>query len=150
MSWHLTQRRAHGTAERRLNRFIAIHTGSKRIVLNPLRCRSYLALQSGIEIHGPDCQISFVRILDLIHRVRAFLNCHSLTASYCLKELRFFTFHYVSGSSGNYLNPWLPISYRSHFAFVIRSRILARGLPTEARCNKGSTGSARIQFESPL
>ena len=64
----------HGREAFWADRRVAINANSKAAVVNPSQCGFHLAQQGGIAVHVSNRQISFRRILNLIHLIRALLD----------------------------------------------------------------------------
>ena len=69
-----TRRPWHGREAFWADRRFALNAGSKAAVANPSQCGFHVTQQAGLAVHVSHRQISFRRILNLIHLVRALLD----------------------------------------------------------------------------
>src|SRR6478752_5106225 len=70
---------------------LAVRTGSKAAMVNPLQRGVYLAQQGRLTIHVSSRQFPLLRILNLIHLIRALFDCNAVPVSQCVSQFRLFT-----------------------------------------------------------
>jgi hypothetical protein len=87
-----TRRPRHGREAFWVDLRFALNTGSKAAVLDSSQCSFDLTQPAGLAIHVPNRQISFRRILNLIHLVRALLDSDAIPLSQYLNQFGPFSF----------------------------------------------------------
>src|ERR1700722_10868804 len=75
LTTNTTRRPWHGCEAFCADLRFAINAGPKRIFPNSLQCGSHASQQSGLAVYISDREISFRGILNLVHRIRAPLDC---------------------------------------------------------------------------
>ena len=82
----------HGLEAFGADRRFALKAGSEAAVANPPQCGGDVAQQVGLEVGAANRQISFRRVLNLIHWIRAFLDCDAIPRSQDLNQFGLFLF----------------------------------------------------------
>jgi hypothetical protein len=70
----------------------ALDAYSKAAVVNPPQCGPHGSQQIGVEIRAAHRQIPFGRVLNFIHRVRAFLDCDAIPHSQYVNQFHLLLF----------------------------------------------------------
>jgi hypothetical protein len=87
-----TRRPWHGRKAFGADRQFALDAATKAAVVNSSQRASYLAQEDGLTVRASNCQISFRRVLNLVHWVSALLNGDAVSVSQYLNQLGFCSF----------------------------------------------------------
>src|SRR5271157_2090256 len=90
-----TRRPWHGCDAFWADRLRALNAGSKAAIAKPPQCGFHLTEQNGLAVHARNRQVSLRRELNLIHLIRALLDCDVVPVSQYPSQLSLFSREHV-------------------------------------------------------